>query len=599
MISQYLTQFEPYSILIILFFTMVLFIWGKFRYDIVALLALMTAIAVKAVPYDIAYSGLSNAAVITVACVMIISKTIADSGILSPVINSIAKFTKYPVIHVGILTAITAILSAFMNNVGALGLMMPVAIQSAIDTKRSPSMFLMPIALGSAMGGLTTVIGTPPNLLISTFRAEIPGKTPFAMFDFSYCGFWLAFMGVIFISFIGWRLIPRRKKIASAEDIFQVEDYITELKIIEKSKCVNVTVKEFEAMLDEDYVVLGIIRNERKRLVVRPQQQIVQDDILIVQATSEVIEMLIQKIKLEIQHNQKITADQLKADDIIISECVVPQASTIEGRTSAQLRLRSRFQTNLLAISRQGKPFKERLTHVKLTAGDVILLQGPSMAVQESVNRLGLLPLLERNISLGKKKSTYLPMVIFTIAIIMSALHLLPVQIAFGGVVLALLLFKMVPARKVYDMIEWPIIILLAAMIPIGRALETTGGAQIITNHFIALSNHISPTAILVLLMFVTMTLSDFMNNAATAVLMAPIAVSIAQTLHLNVDSFLMAVAISASCSFLTPVGHQNNTLVMGPGGYKFSDYIRIGLPLEILVLGASAPLLLHFFPIQ
>ncbi len=593
-------MYASYTILILLFITMILFIWGRFRYDIVALISLTIAVAIGAVPYHLVYSGLSNPAVITVACVMVISQTITNSGVLSPLIHAFDKFNYYPVIHIGLLTLITAVFSAFMNNVGALGLMMPIAIQSAIDAKRSPALYLMPIALGSAMGGLTTVIGTPPNLLISSYRAENTSiGHPFAMFDFSYCGFWIALIGVIFIAFIGWRLIPKRKNLSHTEEIFEIEDYITELKITEKSKLDNASIHEFESMLDSDYRVLGIIRNQRKRLVVRPQQRLEVGDILILQAPSSVIEKITSLYKLDLIGDQKKNIELLKDDDITVNECVVPQGSTLEGRSSAQLRLRSRHSCNLLAVSRQGRPFKERLNHVNLIAGDVVLLQGPNLLVQETISRFGLLPLLGRNINISKTKLFYLPLLIFCIAIILAALQIFPVQIAFGGAVMVMLLTNIIPARKVYDMIDWPIIILLAAMIPIGHALQSTGGTALITHYLLQHATSLSPPAVLFLLMIITMTLSDFMNNAATAVVMAPIAVSIAQALNLNIDTFLMAVAISASCSFLTPVGHQNNTLVMGPGGYKFIDYIRVGLPLEIIVLATSMPLLLHFFPIH
>jgi di/tricarboxylate transporter len=593
------------QILIILFLTMVLFISGWFRYDIVALLALMASVVAGVVAPAQVYSGLSNPAVITVACVMIISQAITETGALNGINKMLSKCIHYPTIHIGALTLISAVLSAFMNNVGALGLMMPIALQTARETNRSPSILLIPIALGSALGGLTTMIGTPPNLLISNYYLKQYHK-PFAMFDYSYIGVPTAVIGIIFITFIGWRLLPKRKKKADDEDLFEIEDYITELKVTENSSAIEKNIADFESKLNDDYTIVGIIRNARKRLVVRSTQIIQEKDILIIEASSKVLTKLTNTFKLELIANQKMSQESLKHNDIALMECVIPQGSTIEDRSSQYLRLRSRYRTNLLAISRQGKPFKERLNHVKLKGGDVILLQGSHESIQEIISRFGLLPLVERKLKVGKSKQPYLALIIFLVALIPAALQKVSVDVCFGGAVLAMLLTNIVPARRVYNMIDWPIIILLAAMIPVGQSLQHNGSAEIA--HFFTqslqplllsfMTAHNTNIAILVVLILITMTLSDFMNNAATAIVMAPIADSIASSLSCNPETFLMGVAIGASCSFLTPLGHQNNTLVMGPGGYKFTDYIRIGLPLEILVLIVSTPLLLKFFPL-
>lgn len=591
--------FEPYIIIIILFITMGLFIWGRWRYDVVALIALMISTAVGAVPFDRVYSGLSNTAVVTVACVMVISRAITDSGILTTLVNKLAHFTKKPVAHVSMLTLITAVVSAFMNNVGALALMMPIAVHTARERKRSPSLILMPIALGSALGGLTTVIGTPPNLLISAFRQKTTGQ-PFSMFDFSHVGILTAAAGILFIGLIGWRLIPRNRKSASKnEDFFQINEYITEVIVPEDSPMIDKSVGELEQLIKGDFVIVGMIRNKRKRLVLQSAQLLKKNDILIIEATPDELQQLLEAGKLSLLHDKKISSDILRSDDVELMEAVVPQGTRVEHRSSESMRLRSRFRMNLLAIARGGRPFKQRLHQVKLVAGDVVLLQGPSDTLRENAVSIGFLPLVERGLSVGKKTSAFFPVLFFTIAIILAALQLIPVEVAFGGAVLFMVLFQSIKIRNVYESIEWQIIILLAAMIPIGNALQSTGGTQLITNQLLLLSGHASPIITLALLFIVTMTLSDFMNNAATTVVMAPIALSLAHALKVNIDPFLMAVAVSASCSFLTPVGHQNNTLVMGPGGYKFSDYIRIGLPLEIIITAVSIPLILWAWPLH
>ncbi|MCH9743453.1 MAG: SLC13 family permease, partial [Gammaproteobacteria bacterium] len=349
--------FQPYIIIVVLIVTMILFIWGHWRYDVVALIALSISVILGAVPFNQVYSGLGNPAVITVACVMIISQAIARSGVLGKFVNQISRLTKRPLLHVSLLSAITAVLSAFMNNIGALGIMMPVAIKTSIENKRSPSHILMPIALASALGGLVTMIGTPPNLLISTYRQEITGR-PFTMFDYSPVGILIAILGIIFIAFIGWRLIPERKAPKQIEDMFQVQDYITEVKIPEGSPTIGVSVQELEKMVSSDFTILGRIRNKKKRLVLSPNSILEKNDILIVEASTDDLKELLSKAKLELFEDKEVTTEELKTDEVSLIEAVVPQSSRIEGRSAQQARLRSRYQMNILAISREGKAFK-------------------------------------------------------------------------------------------------------------------------------------------------------------------------------------------------------------------------------------------------
>ena len=577
---------------------MAMFIWNRFRFDVVALTTLAIAVLIGAVPYRSVYSGINNSAVITVACVMIISDALNKSGILNHAVDKLSHISKTTILHILILCFITAVLSAFMNNVGALALMMPIAIRTSIENKRSPAVILMPMALASAMGGLTTLIGTPPNLLIASFRQQATG-TPFAMFDFAHAGLVIAIIGVLFIVFIGWRLLPARKAEQQAEDIFQIEDYITELKVGKDASIIETTVKEFESLIKEDYELLGVIRNRQTQFRLKPDFQFEKNDILIVEGTSQVIEKLLRNTKCDIYGDHKQATADLRNADMATMEAVIPPACRLEGRSWQAARLRSRFQLTLLAIARKGKPFRSRMNHVNLQAGDVVLLQGRAETIEADTQRIGLLPLVGRGIQLQKTTTrSYLPLLIFILAIICAAIQWIPVQVAFGGAVLLMALTNSLPIRQLYDSIEWPIIILLAAMIPVGNALVTTGGTDLITHGLLSIAGNMHPVAMLALVLVITMTLSDFMNNAVTTVVMAPIAISIARALGLSIDPFLMAVAIGASCSFLTPIGHQNNTLVMGPGGYAFYDYLRIGFPLEIIVIITAIPMILWVWPL-
>ncbi len=594
MLPHYL---EPYAILAVLLFAMILFIWNRLRFDITALCTLAVAVLIGAVPFHDVYSGINNSAVVTVACVMIISSVINASGILNSAVDKLSHLSKHPLPHISIICFITAILSAFMNNVGALGLMMPIAIKTSIENKRPPAMILMPMALASAMGGLTTLIGTPPNLLIASFRKQATGQ-PFAMFDFAHAGLVVAIVGVIFVALIGWRLLPTRKSPQQSEDMFEIEDYITELKVIESSTLVGTTIGEFEKLTNDDYELLGIIRNQQRLFRLKANHEFEQNDLLIIEASSKAIEALLRKTKCEIYGDHAKAKKDLRSGEMSVVEAVIPPSCRLEGRSWQDARLRSRYQTNLIAIARKGKPFRSRINHAKLQAGDVILIQGPEDSLDSFIQRLGLLPLVERGIQLKTPTlKSYLPLLIFIGAIILASTQWAPVSVAFGGAILLMALTRCVPVRQLYDSIEWPIIILLAAMIPVGNALVTTGGTDLITRALLSISSSIHPIGMLALILIVTMTLSDFMNNAVTTVVMAPIAISIARALGVSIDPFLMAVAIGASCSFLTPIGHQNNTLVMGPGGYQFSDYIRMGLPLEIIVIAIAIPMIAWVWP--
>lgn len=588
---------EPGILFVILALTLTLFIWGYWRYDIVAALSLFACVALGLVPFSSAYSGFSNPAVITVACVMIITEAINRSGVVDYLIRHLTPITENATVHIGILTVFSAILSGFMNNVGALALMMPVALRTAAKARRSPSMVLLPLALGSALGGLTTAIGTPPNLLIANFRQSVVGH-PFAMFDFTPVGVVVAVVGVCYVVFLGWRLIPiRRKSADQVEDMFHIQDYITEISIPENSNLVGKSVRDLEMLIEGDITILGLIRGGRKKLVFQPNEKLMVDDIVIVEASHTDLDKLLHAGKLTLVGDEKISKEVLRSDEVAVVEAVVSPGSQMEGRSSFSMRLRSRFHINLVAISRRGVAFTQRLSKVVLQGGDIIMLQGPAEMLRETIVSLGLLPLVERGVEVGIKKRAYVPFLIFFAAILIAALGFAPVQIAFGGAVVLMVVTKAIPVRNLYRSIEWPVIVLLGALIPVGGAMQATGGTDLIARTVIEYAGALPHVVILGMLMVITMFLSDLMNNAATAVVMAPIGISLAQGLNLNADPFLMGVAVASSCAFLTPIGHQNSVLVMGPGGYKFFDYFRVGIFLDIIVLAVALPMISWVWP--
>lgn len=588
---------QQWTIFGTLLLTLVLFVTGRWRFDVVALLALLIVVFTGLVPVESAFDGFSNPAVITVAAVLVISRALQNSGVIDLIGDRLLRLKGGTVVQLAALTGIVAALSAFMNNIGALALTMPVAITVAHKKDIPTSALLMPLAAASLLGGMTTLIGTPPNIIASSYRVQA-GGLPFRMFDFAPVGVGVAIAGLLFIVLIGWRLIPRRQGQSARDDLFEVEKYITEVRLPADSRLVGKRLPEINTFVENGINLLGLVRDGERRLAPSPRTEFRGGDILILQIDTGSLETLVAKARVDLVGSERIISDDLQSDEVRLMEAVVMDESLLVGGTAFSLDLRRRYGVNLLAVSRQGRRLRARLDRIRIRAGDVLLLQCPVETARQSLATLGCLPLAPREIRIGRPQQLVLPLAIFGAALLLSAAGVLPVQIAFVAAVVVLVIGGFVSLREAYDSIDWPIIILLGAMIPVGEALETSGGAQIIANLLLQVGDRVPPAAVLVLIMLVTMLLTPVMNNAAAVVLAAPVGISVARGLGVSVDPFLMAIAIGASCDFLTPIGHQSNTLVMGPGGYKFGDYWRMGLPLEIIVLVIAIPLILIFWPL-
>lgn len=577
---------------------LVLFAWGKVRHDIVALIALFLLVIAGIVPKDHAFTGFAHPAVVTVAAVLIISRALMNSGLIDVIASWMLKIGKKLIVQIFTLTIVVAVASAFMNNVGALAILMPVALYLARKSGNAPSYILMPVAFGSLLGGMTTLIGTPPNIIIATFRGDEFGAA-FGMFDFSPVGVGVAIVGIAFISLVGWRLLPKRRGEASPEDLFQIEDYITEVRVTKDSKLKGQAAKEIQKLTDADIRILGLIRNKRRIHAPDPEEILKTNDILILEADSDDLKAFVNNSGVKLAGGKQFRKDAIGSKDIAITEAVVTANSPLVGNTAASLSMRTRYGLNLLAIARQEKKMRQRIDNIRFKAGDVLLLQGRVNNINDAITSMGCLPLAERGMKIGQPRQIILALGIFGAGIVSVVLGLLPVQIAFPLAALLLVLANVISVREIYTSVDWPVIILLGAMIPVGEALETTGGARLIAAQIMNIGADLPVWATLTIVLVVTMFLSDVINNAATVVLMAPIGISIAAGLQASVDPFLMAIAVGGSCAFLTPIGHQSNTLVMGPGGYKFSDYWRMGLPLEILIVVVGVPLILYFWPVR
>ncbi|WP_343560199.1 SLC13 family permease [Kiloniella sp. b19] len=585
-------------VFLIIGLALVFFIWGRFRYDLVAMMALISSVLLGVVPSDQAFVGFGHPAVITVAAVLIISQALRQSGLIEQASRLMEPFSHNPSLHILALSTLVAFCSAFMNNVGALALMLPVAIQSAYKSGRPTSEVLMPLSFGSLLGGLMTLIGTPPNIIISSYRAAETGQS-FAMFDFFPVGFGVAVIGLAFLSLVGWRFLPKRVARSEENDnLFHIEDYITEVRVTDGSRIIGRRLLELEQLAEGNLVAVALLRGEDRMLAPSGYMRLREDDILTLEADTATLKQIVDEQKLELVGSTDYTQATLKSDRVDVLEAVVTPGSRLEGRTAQSIQLHAHYGLSVLGVARQGQALHERLGRVRFKPGDVLLLQGLREEMPETFSAIGLLPLAERDIELMPRQGSLVAPLIFALAILTVVTGLLPAEIAFVSAVGLMVLSGSFPLKDLYESVDWSIVVLLGAMIPVGLALDTTGGSAAIAEPLITLANHIPVWGIMALMMLVTMLLSDVMNNAATAVLMAPISITIAKALGVAVDPFLIAVAIGSSSTYLTPIGHQSNLLVMGPGGYTFGDYWRIGLPLDIIILLVSIPLILFFWPL-
>ena len=635
--------------------TIGMFLWGRWRHDMVAVASLLACVLFGLVPPLDAFRGFGHPAVVTVACVLVLSRGLQVSGAVDVLTRFVLPANAGPTASIAALAALAAVLSAFMNNVGALALLMPVGIQVADRLDLPPGKVLMPLAFGSILGGTTTLIGTPPNLIISGFRTNLEDTSGFGMFDFTMVGLPLTLVGVVFIALVGWRLVPARKYSGAAG--FDTGAYITEVNVPEGSSSVGKRLQEIETVLDGvDAQVLDLVRNNVFMRAPRPSKIIRAGDILVLEADVGALPDILSRLDLKLEEDklsevpagkgkeredadnaQARTGPHVASDDniesaggdmgLISEECadgagedagsggelagkaapagesalmevaVLPE-SEIAGRSASDLLLRTRYGINLLAVSRQGKCTMARLRSLKVRPGDVLLMQGAPETLTEFASNAGCVPLAQRELRIPDKRKAFVATGIILLSVGVAALGLLPAAVSFAGGVLATMALRTVPLRSIYESVDWPVVVLLGALLPVAGAMRSTGAADLIAR--LLLENVARGNAFigLAVIMVTTMVLTDLMNNAATAAVMAPVGLGAALQLGVNPDTFLMAVAIGASCAFLTPIGHQNNTLILGPGGFRFGDYWRMGLPMDFLVVAVTLPLLVWFWPL-
>ncbi len=580
----------------VIFVMMAALVWGRYRYDLVATAALLLALAVGIVPFDEAFSGFSDDIVIIVGSALLVSAGIARSGIMEVAIKRFVPNLSGVRSQLALLVIVVTILSAFVKNIGALAIMIPIAFQFARRSSVSPSIFLMPMAFGSLLGGLMTQVGTSPNVVVSRVREELTG-TAFTMFDFTPVGAALAAAGTIFLVLFYWLLPVREKLGGSVNEAINIKNYLTEARIVRDSTVLGKTVADLMKLSGGDAVVTSILRNRTMRMTPLPDVVLKVNDILLLEGDPGALDRLVSQGKLSVTGNRARGDDT--TSELVAIEAVIGESSPLIGWTAQRLALYHRFNVNLLAVSRHGERLDRRLAEVQLRLGDVVVLQGNAATIPEILRELGCLPLAERAILLGSVRKGVVPVTILALAMVATAFGLLPVSVAFFAAAVGMVLLKVIPVREVYQSLDGPILVMLAVLIPVSDSLRSTGATEVVAGELAKLGTILPAPGALMLILVAAMAVTPFLNNAATVLVMAPIAAEFAGDLGYRPEAFLMAVAIGAGCDFLTPIGHQCNTLVMGPGGYRFSDYPRLGLPLSFLVVIVAVPMLMIVWPMN
>lgn len=587
--------------------TLALFVWNRLRFDVVAMLALLAIAIAGLLPTEELFAGFGHPAVVTVAAVLVVSQGLVNGGVVDNIAQLLGKVGHRPTLQILTLTGVVALCSGFINNVGALALLMPVAVWMSREAGRSPSLLLMPLAFGSLLGGTMTLIGTPPNIIIASYRE---GPESFGLFDFAPVGAAITLAGIAFITLVGWRLTPRRGDDSGEDDkLFSVGEYLTELKVPEGSSYAGATLHNLlsDSGEDKDVVVLALIRDDKRQLAPSTYKVLKENDLLLVESDTESLQAFLDNTGLELgsseeeeldsgeggKHSEHRKKELRKEGEVQLTEAVITPESSLVGQTANRLNLRERNGINIVAVARQGQRLKRRLGDIRFNAGDILLVQGVEDTLNSTLSSLGCLPLAERGLRLGSPRKTLLASGIFVASIVAIVSGWLSAPVALVAAAVTMVLTRLIDAPGAYKAIDWSVIVLLAAMIPVGQALETTGGAELIAGQMLVIGDGLAPAAVLAMVLVGTMLLSNVVNNAAAAILVAPIALSLSAELGMASDAVLMAVAVGASCAFLTPIGHQSNALVMEPGGYQFGDYWKLGLPLSILVTVVAVPMIL------
>jgi di/tricarboxylate transporter len=568
-----------------------LLIWGKWRYDAVTLICLAALVLLGIVPANDAFSGFGHPAVVTVALVLLISRGLQEAGMVSLAGNLISRYTLNENQYLIVIMVIAAFLSSFMNNIGAMALLLPITLSVCQKMDWNPSKFLMPLAFASILGGMNTVIGTPPNIIIAQYRQEYTGVA-FNFFDYSFVGLAVSIIGILFIAAIGYRFVTVRENDGDTTRLIDLKNYLFEVKVRDDSNAIGMRLSEIKKISGPETEVLGVVNETGGVSRVSMAKKIQPGQVLVIKTSPDDIASIQERLGFEIAEN----LNTIQESDLAEIEVMVTAGSRLIGRKHEFLKRLASDDLALLGLWRRGAKFRTRLAKEAFKVGDVLLLGVRTIddeGVKERIKHLGLMPLMERDLQTIPSRSRLIKsLIFFTTAIALTAFNVMNIVVAFLLCVIAFISIKVLNGN-LYRNIEWPVVVMLAAMIPVGQALETSGISLNIANFISTTTHGMDLPWLILMILVITMFVSDIVNNAATAVIMAPIAANLALQVGQPVEPFLMAVAVGASCAFLSPIGHQCNTLVMAPGNYKFGDYWRLGLPLECVIVAISIPMIL------
>lgn len=573
------------------------FVWGRFRFDLVAVVALVAGLALGIIPAEAAFDGFKNDVIVIIACALIVSAAFARSGIVELAMRRVLPLLKTERSQVPVLTTAVTVLSMATKNVGALAIMLPVALQVARRTGSAPSRLLMPMAFGAMAGGMVTLVGTAPNIIVAEVRQQIVGQ-PFGMYDFAPVGLAITAMALAFLA-VGYRILPKDRRGATQMNAaLAANAYATEVIAPEDWAEESMTISALNALGQGDVRIMALIRAGKRRPSPRGNVVVKPGDVLLVEGEQQALQEFIGRSRLKLIREDRPIAMENPSEEIAVVEAVIGRNSPLQGQSVKQSDLYGKHGINLLGVSRSGYELTQHLRTAKLAPGDIVLLQGAEQSLPTALQALDLLPLAEREVRLGSTKKRFLPAVVLAVAMTLVGFGVVPVAVAFFGAAVVIVALGGLKMREAYAALDGPLLVLIAALIPVSDAIQQTGGSDLIAGLLRHVFNGLPGILAVAGVLLASMAVTPFLNNAATVLIVAPIGATLAKQLGFNADPFLMAVAVGAACDFLTPIGHQCNTLVMGPGGYRFSDYPRLGAPLSVLVLLVAPPLILLFWPL-
>lgn len=585
-------------VLTILCLAIFLFVTEWIPMDLVSLLVLLSLALTGLVDVAAAFSGFSNPAVITVAAMFVISAGLNSTGALGPIGERLIQIAGRNERRMIIAIMVTsACFSAFVNNIGATAMLMPLVVNMARKGNISPSKLLIPLAFGSLLGGVCTLIGTPPNILMNELLHQYSGQN-FSMFDFTPVGLFALLIGISYMVFIGRHLLPSRKS-GTLTEVYQVKEYITEVEILEGSPIAGSTIAQSRLESEFNLRVRAILRARIKIPFPRRNRKIFAGDILFLEGEPESILNLRKKKGIQVvPERDNPPQTETSQEELVVVEASLSPNSELVGKTLREARFSETHGLSVLAIWRQGRPVVKKVDLVTLKFGDVLLMQGPERRMIHLGKEHDFLLLGGVTPSPYRPQKAPLAIAILLATVVFAATGLLPIMLSATLGALMLVLSRCMSIKEAYESINWSVIVLIAGTLPLGLAMENSGAANFLADQIIALIGPFGPWLVLGAIFLLTSALTEIMSHSAAAVLIAPIAYNTAVELAVSPKPFFMAVAIAASSCFMTPISHQSNALVMGPGGYHFSDYLKVGTPLNLLIwLGATLliPLLFPF----